>query len=159
MPSKFNHKNGGHIAGYSDKWKDSKRPETSFQAGSGSRASRNQGYGAQGKANTVASDVIDTSKMSAPEKLKYFRELGLIPPQEEPTPFNPKVLLNELQTLLQGRPDLTQSIVKELQGLDKGTIRYVSEEAYNALQRIKTKTNDPARITQYVVREIQKAKE
>lgn len=159
MPNQFKDKNGGLIAGHSEKWKDSKRPETSFQAGQGSRASRNQGYGAQGKANTVASDAVDTSTMSAPEKLKYFRELGLIGKEEEPKPFNPKTLLQDLQSTLEGRPDLTQQIVKELQGLDKGAIRHVAEVAYNSLQRIKTKTNDPARITQYLVREIQKAKE
>lgn len=176
MPDNFKSKNGATLAGHSDKWKDSKRPSSSMNAGSGSRASRNQGLGATGRANTVAGEVTDTSKMDPATKLKYFRSLGLLGPESEPeikTPeiiqdplpqdqpeirFNIKDLVSSLQDTFKDSPKYITAITNELKGMDKQMLLYTAEKALEALTRIKTKTNDPSKIAPYLVREIQKAK-
>lgn len=177
MPDNFKSKNGATLAGHSAKWKDSKRPQNSMNAGSGSRASRNQGLGAQGRANTVAGEVTDTSKMDPAEKLKYFRSLGLLGPEPTPEPevkepeivqeplpqdqprFNIKDLVSSLQDTFKDSPKYITAITNELKGMDKQMLLYTAEKALEALNRIKTKTNDPSKIAPYLVREIQKAKD
>ena len=83
MPENFKSKNGATLSGHSAKWSDENRRKNSHDAGQGSRGSRNQGTGAAGKANTVASAGTDTSKMNPHEKLKYFNSLGLLNPTQK----------------------------------------------------------------------------
>lgn len=83
MPENFKSKNGATLSGHSEKWADQNRRKDSHAAGQGSRGSRNQGTGAAGKANTVASQGTDTSKMNPYEKLKYFNSLGLLNPTQK----------------------------------------------------------------------------
>lgn len=177
MPKQFTDKNGGLMAGHSERWAEKNRSKNSMNAGSGSRASRNQGLGAQGKANTVAGEVTDTSKMDPAEKLKYFRSLGLLGPEPTPEPevkepeivqeplpqdqprFNIKDLVSSLQDTFKDSPKYITAITNELKGMDKQMLLYTAEKALEALNRIKTKTNDPSKIAPYLVREIQKAKD
>lgn len=79
----------GGIDGHSEKWAERKRPKSSFNAGQGNSASRNQGLGQQGIDNTKPSDTIDTSKMNPAEKARYFNKLfgdNGIPNMDTPTP-------------------------------------------------------------------------
>ncbi|WPK19227.1 hypothetical protein [Salmonella phage SD-6_S16] len=78
MPSNFTDKNGGNMAGHSDKWSERNRRPNSYQAGQGSRGSRNQGTGLAGKANAEAGEVKSTENMTELEKLRYVNSLGLL---------------------------------------------------------------------------------
>lgn len=151
--------NEGGIDGHSNKWANANRRASSHEAGQGSRGSRNQGTGLAGKANTVASAGIDTSQMSNADKLKYFKELGILgAPEAEPKPFTMQNFVSELSDAFQGRPQYLQAITKELHGLDKGALRHAAEEAWNALQRIQSKTKEPRDIAEYVLKSIRQSK-
>ena len=159
MPDNFKSKQGATLAGHSEKWADRNRRSNSHEAGRGDRGSRNQGTGAAGKANTVASDAVDTSTMSPHEKLKYFNSLGLLNPQqkqqlqamdspkEEPKPapkeapkaLNPvKELSDNLGRIFASKPDLIQGIVKKLQSVPKEELK---DKAQAILDAMKTNTS------------------
>lgn len=142
MPGKFTDKNGANLAGHSDKWSDKNRRGNSHNAGQGSRGSRNMGTGAAGKAQTVASDGIDTSTMSKEDKLRYFNSLGLLKPKAEPVPepevqkpVNPmKELSTKLQQAFQGRADLIQDVIKGIQSTPKEELKNVATSILAAIE-------------------------
>lgn len=149
MPGQFTDKNGGNMAGHSDKWSDKNRRPNSYQAGQGSRGSRNQGTGAAGKANTVATDTVDTSKMSKEEKLKYFNSLGLLSPAQkkemepkaepvktQPAPStNPvKELSDKLGKIFSSKPQLIQGIVKALQSVPKEQLKDKAQAVLRSME-------------------------
>lgn len=152
--------NEGGIDGHSAKWANANRRASSHDAGQGSRGGRNQGTGLAGKANTVASDAIDTSQMSNADKLKYFKELGILgaPEVREEKPFTMQNFVAELGDTFKGRPQYLQAITKELHGLDKGALKHAAEEAWDALKRIKTKTQEPRDIAEYLLKSIRQSK-
>lgn len=163
MPGQFTDKNGGNMAGHSDKWSDKNRRPNSYQAGQGSRGSRNQGTGLTGKANTVSSDEVDTSKMNPEEKLRYFNKLGLLnptqkqqladidakkaqsstanvepvqkPSTEQPKPdVNPvKELSDKLGKIFANKPQLIQGIVKALQSVPKEQLKDKAQAVLKAM--------------------------
>ncbi|BAQ02826.1 hypothetical protein [Klebsiella phage K64-1] len=163
MPGQFTDKNGGNMAGHSDKWSDKNRRPNSYQAGQGSRGSRNQGTGLAGKANTVSSDEVDTSKMNPEEKLRYFNKLGLLnptqkqqladidakkaksstanvepvhkPSTEQPKPdVNPvKELSDKLGKIFANKPQLIQGIVKALQSVPKEQLKDKAQAVLKAM--------------------------
>lgn len=151
--------NEGGIDGHSAKWANSNRRASSHEAGQGSRGSRNQGTGLAGRANTVASDEVDTSQMSNADKLKYFKELGILgAPEAQPKPFTMNNFVSELGEVFKGRPQYLQAITKELHGLNRDALKYAAEEAWNALQRIQTKTKEPRDIAEYILKSIRQSK-
>lgn len=150
MPGQFTDKNGGNMAGHSDKWSDKNRRPNSYQAGQGSRGSRNQGTGDAGRANTVATDTVDTSKMSKEDKLKYFNSLGLLTPAQKkeikPEPVqqapakaapstNPvKELSDKLGKIFASKPQLIQGIVKALQAVPKEQLRDKAQAVLSSME-------------------------
>lgn len=150
MPGQFTDKNGGNMAGHSDKWSDKNRRPNSYQAGQGSRGSRNQGTGDAGRANTVATDTVDTSKMSKEDKLKYFNSLGLLTPaqkqeikpepvQQAPAKATPstnpvKELSDKLGKIFASKPQLIQGIVKALQAVPKEQLRDKAQAVLSSME-------------------------
>lgn len=137
MPEQFKSKNGATIAGHSAKWSDSKRGQNSHEAGRGSRGSRNQGTGSAGKANTVASDAIDTSRMKPDEKLRYFKSLGLLGKEPEPEPVpkaNPvQELSSKLGKIFQAQPNMLMDIVNKLKSLPKEELKHKALDILNVM--------------------------
>lgn len=171
MPGQFTDKNGGLMAGHSSKWADENRRKNSYQAGQGSRGSRNQGTGTAGRAQTVASDEVDTSKMNPEEKLRYFNKLGLLnptqkkqladidaqksQPKEEPKPseapksapssVNPvKELSDKLQKVFKDKPQLLMGIVNDLKAVPKDDLKDTAERILQAMN--KSTSNNPAEV-------------
>lgn len=148
MPEQFKSNAGGLMAGHADKWSDKNRRPNSHNAGSGRAGSRNQGTGAAGKANTVASDSIDTTKMTPDEKLKYFKSLGLLKPQEapqepqkkidtntQPKAENPvKSLSDRLGKVFSTQPQMLQDIVKHLQSVPKEQLKQKALAVLNVMK-------------------------
>lgn len=176
MPGKFTDKNGGNMAGHSDKWSDENRRKNSFQAGQGSRGSRNQGTGEAGKANTVASQGIDTSNMSQHEKLKYFNSLGLLNPQqkqqlaaldkaqeqpkaapeapEQPKAVNPvKELSDKLGKIFANKPQLIQGIVKALQAVPKEQLKDKAQAVLDSMKG--NSSNNPVEVFSTIMRALE----
>lgn len=159
MPTNFTDKNGGLMAGHSEKWAEKNRSNKSFNAGSGSRASRNQGTGEKGKANTVPSTGIDTSKMEPEEKLKYFKSLGLMgdkpEPLEEPAPKNEtsvSILRQELKNVFPDNPGYATQILSFLRDVaPKDKFKYFAQKAYRAIQDVTLETDDQRKIANYVM--------
>ena len=163
MPNGFKSKNGATIAGHSEKWANDKRPKKSFSAGQGSRASRNQGYGEEGLKNTIASDGVDTTKMTPEQKMKYFQSLGLMPgkssstepepvqahqPKEKPNKV--KALTTELQQIFKDDPHSLMSIVNQLKEVPKEKFKDVAFKVYRALQEITAETDEPKKVLNYI---------
>lgn len=148
MPEQFKSNAGGLMAGHADNWSDKNRRPNSHNAGAGRAGSRNQGTGAAGKANTVASDSIDTTKMSPDEKLKYFKSLGLLKPQEapqepqkkvdtntQPKEENPvKSLSDRLGKVFSTQPQMLQDIVKHLQEVPKEQLKQKALAVLNVMK-------------------------
>lgn len=152
MPEQFKSNAGGLMAGHSDKWSDKNRRSNSHNAGAGRAGSRNQGTGAAGKANTVATDTIDTTKMTPDEKLKYFNSLGLLKPQQAkpdahtankpqqtqdstPKTENPvKVLSDRLGKVFSTKPEMLQDIVKHLQSIPKEQLKQKALDIISAMK-------------------------
>lgn len=158
MPDKFQHKNGGVVA-HSDKWSDKNRRSSSHNAGQGSRASRNLGTGLAGKANTIPSDGIDTSKMSPEEKLKYFNSLGLNPlkngdrePREKA--FSIEDFGKDLQSTFASHPQYIQHLVNELKATPKEHFKTAAHAAFRALHMAKEKGLSTAEIAKYISKAI-----
>lgn len=177
MPGKFTDKNGGNMAGHSDKWSDQNRRHNSHQAGQGSRGSRNQGTGTAGKDNTVASGGTDTSNMTKLDKLKYFNSLGLLspaqkqeldamenPPQQaQPKPeakpiiaSNPiKELSDKLGKIFAHKPQLLQGIVQELKGVEPSELKTKAQAILGAMQ--KNTSTEPTEVFSTIMKAIQPA--
>lgn len=160
MPENFKSSNGATLSGHSEKWSDKNRRANSHAAGQGSRGSRNQGTGEAGKANTVASQGTDTSKMNPHEKLKYFNSLGLLNPtqkkqladmdaaqnapqqpkdepkaQATPSAQNPvKELSDRLMKIFARKPDLLQGIVKTLQAVPKEQMKDAAQRVLDSMK-------------------------
>lgn len=160
MPSNFTDKNGGNMAGHSDKWSERNRRPNSYQAGQGSRGSRNQGTGLAGKANAEPGEVKSTENMTELEKLRYVNSLGLLnatqkqrladmereekektapakeePKQEAPKAVNPvKELSDKLGKIFANKPQLIQGIVKELQSVPKEELKVKAQAVLDAMK-------------------------
>lgn len=163
MPDNFKSKNGATLSGHSEKWADQNRRANSHAAGQGSRGSRNQGTGAAGKANTVASAGTDTSKMNPHEKLKYFNSLGLLNPAQKqqladmdaaqaapkapeapapkaepaaaPKAQNPvKELSDRLMKIFAQKPNLIQGIVQALQAVPKEQMKDTAQRVLDSME-------------------------
>lgn len=183
MPGNFQSKSGATLAGHSDRWSDKNRRSNSFNAGSGSKAARNQGTGEAGKANTVASQGTDTSKMNPHEKLKYFNSLGLLNPtqkqqladmdaaqnapqqpkaepkaQATPAAQNPvKELSDRLMKIFARKPDLLQGIVKTLQAVPKEQMKDAAQRVLDSMKgNIST---EPTEVFSTVMRAIEQKAE
>lgn len=183
MPGNFQSKSGATLAGHSDRWSDKNRRSNSFNAGSGSKAARNQGTGEAGKANTVASQGTDTSKMNPHEKLKYFNSLGLLNPtqkqqladmdaaqnapqqpkaepkaQATPAAQNPvKELSDRLMKIFAQKPDFLQGIVKALQAVPKEEMKDAAQRVLDSMQG--NVSNEPTEVFSTVMRAIEKKAE
>lgn len=162
MPDKFTDKNGGLMAGHSERWANKNRRTNSHDAGNGSRASRNQGRGMQGKLNTMPSTGVDTSKMKPEEKLKYFKSLGLMPGAEptpepevqpEPKPERNKVqaLTQDLQKVFANNPNYLHSIVQQLKEVPPAQFKKAVFAAYRAMQEATAQANvDPKAVLKHI---------
>ena len=173
------HRNGALVQ-HSNKWADENRRKDSHAAGQGSRGSRNQGTGAAGKSNTVASQGTDTSKMNPHEKLKYFNSLGLLNPTQkqqladmdsqaapkapEPTQVKPstksttpsvnpvKELSDRLIKIFAQKPNLIQGIVKSLQAVPKEQMK---DTANRILKSMEGTSNEPTEVFSTVMKAIE----
>lgn len=152
--------NGG-IDGHSAKWSERNRRPNSFRAGQGNSASRNQGLGAAGKANTIPTDGVDTTKMSPDEKMKYFKSLGLMPngasevakSTNEPIVKGPGTLasqnkfmptknfVNDVRNFFSTEPQLMKQIFDTVAELPVGKQRAAKEIVFRELQDL---TSDPS---------------
>lgn len=152
--------NGG-IDGHSTKWANRNRRPNSFNAGQGNSASRNQGLGAAGKANTIPTDGVDTTKMSPDEKLKYFKSLGLMPhaggseatSTNEPIVKGPGTLasqnkymptnnfVQDIKSFFSTEPKLMKQIFDTVSELPPAKQKRAKEIVY---QELKDLTNDPS---------------
>lgn len=164
MPGKFQDKNGGLIAGHSDRWSDENRRKNSFNAGAGSRASRNQGLGQKGIDNTKTDTIVDTSKMKPDEKLKYFNSLNLLgaqgskePPKaapQKPMPKDTKSLVSTLQdewkTVFKGDTRHPKRLIAELKDVAPAKIKNALQAAYRATAEITAREDDPLAIVEYI---------
>ena len=166
MPGQFRSKAGATLAGHSDKWSDENRRHNSHAAGQGSRGSRNQGTGAQGKANTVASQGIDTSKMKPEEKLRYFNSLGLLGPKSEPeieveppkhhqqAPVDSKTLISNLREqwseIFGENAGLMKGIISTMKQVPPAKFKKAAQAAYRATAEITAKTDDIYDIQEYI---------
>lgn len=166
MPSNFTDKNGANMAGHSDKWSDKNRRSNSHDAGGGSRGSRNQGTGIQGKANTLPSHDVDTSKMNPEEKLKYFKALGLLKPDqglshdrpEREKAFSIESFGAELRDFFKHDPKHISAIVNELKETPKEHFKAVAHTAFRAFHEAKEKTENPAEVYAYIEKAIHSEK-
>lgn len=163
MPGKFQDKNGGNMAGHSDKWSNSNRRSSSHDAGQGSRGSRNQGTGLAGKANTMPSDGIDTSKMSPEEKFKYFNSLGLMPAQNgdrEPREkaFSVESFGKDMQRVFKDHPQYISHLVNELKATPKEHFKTAAHAAFRALHDAESKGLDAKQIAHYISKAIHNQK-
>lgn len=164
--SNFKSKNGATLAGHSSKWSNQNRRSTSHDSGQGSRGSRNQGTGMQGKLNTMPSQGIDTSRMKPEEKLKYFKSLGLMPGAEptpepevqpEPKPERNKVqaLTQDLQKIFKDHPNYLSSIVSALKAVEPAQFKKAVFAAYRAMQEITSQNDvDQKQVLQYILNAI-----
>lgn len=139
MPGKFTNKNGASIAGHSDKWSNDNRRSNSHDSGQGNRGSRNQGTGIAGKANTMPTNGVDTSKMKPEDKLKYFKSLGLMPGRtpepEQPKAVNPvKELTTKLTAIFKDTPSLLMDIVKDLREIPQDQLKQKSLAILNVMK-------------------------
>lgn len=163
MPGQFKSKAGATIAGHSDKWSNDRRRANSHDAGQGSRGSRNQGTGEAGKANTIASDGIDTSRMKPEEKLRYFNSLGLLGPKsnepEQPKPQKPmptdnKTLISTMQddwkSAFNGDVRHSKRLIGELKEVPPAKIKKALQAAYRATAEITARESDPLAIVEYI---------
>ena len=159
MPGQFRSKAGATIAGHSDKWSDENRRANSHQAGQGSRGSRNQGTGAAGKANTVATGTIDTSKMKPDEKLRYFNSLNLLGPDTKKEPARPmptdnKTLISTMQddwkAAFKGDVRHSKRLISELKDVAPAKIKKALQAAYRATVEITAREDDPQAIAEYI---------
>lgn len=162
MPGQFRSKAGATLAGHSDKWSDENRRTNSHNAGQGSRGSRNQGTGAQGKANTIASDAIDTSKMKPEEKLRYFNSLNLLGPDtkeepkkpQRPMPTDNKTIISTMQddwkAAFNGDVRHSKRLISELKEVPPAKIKQALQAAYRATAEITARESDPLAIVEYI---------
>ncbi|EAZ2022839.1 hypothetical protein BZF66_05965 [Salmonella enterica] len=166
MPGQFRSKSGATIAGHSDKWSDENRRRNSFNAGQGSRGSRNQGTGAAGQAQTKTDTIVDTSRMKPEEKLKYFQSLGLLGHQEKgskeppkaapqkPMPTDSKSLISTLQDqwkdAFNGDVRHSKRLIAELKDVAPAKIKKALQAAYRATQEITAREDDPLAIVEYI---------
>lgn len=179
MPGQFTDKNGGNMAGHSDKWSDANRRKNSYQAGQGSRGSRNQGTGLAGKANTEAGEVKSTENMTELEKLRYVNSLGLLNPtqkqrladmeraekeQEAPQPEQPKPeapkaanpvkeLSDNLGKIFANKPQLIQGIVKALQAVPKEELKGKAQAVLDAMKG--NKSTEPTEVFSTIMRALE----
>lgn len=152
MPGKFQDKNGANLSGHSDKWSDKNRRSTSHEAGAGRKSSRNQGTGLAGKANTMPSDAVDTSKMNPEQKQKYFNSLGLnplAPPAEKPTENPVPGLVERLRQTFKDHPVLMRSIVTALQVIPKSSLPGIAANIIAALATYDS--NDPQEVHDKII--------
>lgn len=181
----FQDKNGALVQ-HSEKWADKNRRSNSHAAGQGSRGSRNQGTGEAGKANTVASQGTDTSKMSPHEKLKYFNSLGLLNPTQkqqladmdaaqnapkepqqpkaepkaaEPTASsNPvKELSDRLMKIFAQKPQLIQGIVEKLKAVPKEQMKDTANRILKSMEG--NSSTEPTEVFSTVMRAIEQPAE
>lgn len=163
MPDNFKSKNGATLAGHSAKWSDENRRSNSFNAGGGSRGSRNQGTGAAGKANTTTDTIVDTSRMKPDEKLKYFNSLNLLgpgskePPQpapHKPMPQDTKSLVSTLQDhwkdAFKGDTRHAKRLLAELKDVAPAKVKAALQAAYRATAEITASESDPNAIVEYI---------
>lgn len=180
MPGEFTDKNGGKMAGHSDKWSDQNRRKNSYQAGQGSRGSRNQGTGLAGKANAEAGEVKSTENMSELEKLRYVNSLGLLnptqkqrladmeraekeqstpAPKEEPKAEAPKAanpvkeLSDNLGKIFANKPQLIQGIVKALQAVPKEELKGKAQSVLDAMKG--NKSTEPTEVFSTIMRALE----
>lgn len=167
MPGQFRSKSGATLAGHSDKWSDENRRHNSHAAGQGSRGSRNQGTGAQGKANTIASQGVDTSKMKPEEKLRYFNSLGLLGPKSEPEieveppkhhqqapVFDNKTLISKLREqwseIFGEDVGLMKGIINTMKQVPPAKFKKAAQAAYRATAEITSRSDDLYDIQEYI---------
>ncbi|WOL22987.1 hypothetical protein [Escherichia phage vB_EcoM_JNE01] len=178
MPGQFTDKNGGNMAGHSDRWSDANRRKNSYQAGQGSRGSRNQGTGLAGKANAEAGEVKSTENMTELEKLRYVNSLGLLNatqkqrladmeraekeqavPKEEPKPEAPKAanpvkeLSDNLGKIFANKPQLIQGIVKALQAVPKEELKGKAQAVLDAMKG--NKSTEPTEVFSTIMRALE----
>lgn len=178
MPGQFTDKNGGNMAGHSDKWSERNRRQNSYQAGQGSRGSRNQGTGLAGKANAEAGEVKSTENMTELEKLRYVNSLGLLNatqkqrladmeraekeqavPKEEPKPEAPKAanpvkeLSDNLGKIFANKPQLIQGIVKALQAVPKEELKGKAQAVLDAMKG--NKSTEPTEVFSTIMRALE----
>lgn len=180
MPGEFTDKNGGKMAGHSDKWSDQNRRKNSYQAGQGSRGSRNQGTGLAGKANAEAGEVKSTENMTELEKLRYVNSLGLLnptqkqrladmeraekeqstpAPKEEPKAEAPKAanpvkeLSDNLGKIFANKPQLIQGIVKALQAVPKEELKGKAQSVLDAMKG--NKSTEPTEVFSTIMRALE----
>lgn len=142
MPSNHDNESGSHfnrsgsnIDGHEIKWNEKNRRKDSFNSGAGRKGARNQGTGLAGKANTIASDAVDTSRMNPEEKLKYFNSLGLMP-GAKPTPEpSIKELPNVLRKIFADEPTYIKDITQALRAVS-------SDKFQPAVQAVFDTTNN-----------------
>lgn len=180
MPSNFQNRNGATLAGHSDR-KSEYRKAGNYH--SGSKMSRNQQTGEQGRINAQPGEVTDTSKMNPHEKLKYMNALGLLnptqkqqladmdaaasAPKEEPvqqTPAKPvpntnpvKELSDKLMRIFKQKPDLLQGIVKTLQSVPKEQLKDAAQRVLKSMDGIIS--DNPTEVFSTVMRAIEQKAE
>lgn len=165
MPNNFKSKNGATLSGHSAKWSDENRRKNSFNAGAGSRASRNQGLGQKGIDNTSTDTIVDTSKMKPEEKLRYLNSLGLLGPQssskeppkpapQKPMPTDSKSLISTLQDqwkdAFKGDVRHSKRLIAELKDVAPAKIKKALQAAYRATQEVTAREDDPLAIAEYI---------
>lgn len=171
------HRNGGLVQ-HSDKWADRNRRKNSYQAGQGSRGSRNQGTGLAGKANAEAGEVKSTENMTELEKLRYVNSLGLLNatqkqrladmeraekeqavPKEEPKAEAPKAanpvkeLSDNLGKIFANKPQLIQGIVKALQAVPKEELKGKAQAVLDAMKG--NKSTEPTEVFSTIMRALE----
>lgn len=164
MPGQFRSKSGATLAGHSDRWSNENRRTNSHNAGMGSRASRNQGTGSAGQAQTKTDTIVDTSKMKPDEKLKYFNSLNLLgaqdskePPKaapQKPMPKDTKSLVSTLQdewkTVFKGDTRHPKRLIAELKDVAPAKVKNALQAAYRATAEITAREDDPLAIVEYI---------
>lgn len=179
MPSNFQNRNGATLAGHSDR-KSEYRKAGNYH--SGSKMSRNQQTGEQGRINAQPGDVTDTSKMNPHEKLKYMNALGLLNPTQKqqladmdaakaapkapeapapkaepaaaPKAQNPvKELSDRLMKIFAQKPNLIQGIVKALQAVPKEQMKDTAQRVLDSMQG--NSSTEPTEVFSTVMKAIQ----
>lgn len=156
------HRNGALVQ-HSTKWSDENRRKNSYNAGAGSRGSRNQGLGQQGINNTKTDTVVDTTKMNPDEKLKYFNSLNLLGPKSKappeaaphkPIPQDTKSLVSTLQEhwkdAFNGDTRHAKRLLSELKDVAPAKVKAALQAAYRATAEITASESDPSAIVEYI---------
>lgn len=160
----------GQEVEHSPKWSDRNRRSNSHNAGMGNRGSRNQGTGIAGKANTIATDLVDTTKMSPEQKLKYFQSLGLMPgnvKEEVKEPHYPQdsqgnvqtgfhksttqAIMHDLKEIFAEHPDMVRSIIDNLKRVHPSKYKQALVAAYQELHKAIKETRDPHEVQERVL--------